>query len=1135
MQKYSGQSGISLRGDADCQYLSASSPGGDGRMAATRTGSELLLIVPTINGYRRVLKSTRCNSAEMEIYWILFLLLALTFGQVVPPPPPPPNPAPAPSPEPDITDFGGLLSQSTTVSCAILDVDKNKTPFKGCNNATLLIFGLIPGTTGGGISYDFKVQGSAVQGPGQDYDSTTPGGFSQQQCLQDPPNVCSVAGVGSDGSSQTVRVTLEISRAVATYPLTWTGINGPFLYVYRNCVSPIRQPQTDDLVDKCGLRFSPDIKENYVKCPPASQPDGDGMYFGYKPDLGPYYTLCAADCAAHIAAVQAVTGEVCFSEKNRFYIDGQYLSGALGTQGEQWVDGDGNPFNPTEIFEDFPIPSAMCPCQLTQTHAQDQTYSPIYACRSGSCAGTCGSALLCDDPTSSGVCTNTNQSHRCLKCQPDKAPLPANLGPACIYPDLDRRLTCVRTVTDRSGRPSNLISSSICPHGGDNVVGPGNIAQTGGIPIVSDFFFERDLLARQCNCDGYWVDRAYWTAPTCVAYRVQNPQIPEYTVTATIENLSTGVTTVLEVGVGLDTTGQQLPRLDATDNFLLTLINDDKPQGNLGSEILGDIVMCDGARITNPANGQDLSCSQLPTAGISPSPTVDGRTNPWSVQPNLGAGKLPLPEYVFPDADARAAANASWWYFVGLQRRGTIGRTCNEWGWAPNGWGDTRGGNTLCGGLQGTCVPGFDTTTNGDVTVTPSYVAQTFAKYIVRNNESVISGDGIVEEPQFMPPGWSPTIPNMWIQDGKLYFDDSTLQTQLVVRVGFAINTELIEQLTTVGGGHLEPFTEDIESTGNRQNCLLQPQLGYGTLWVRIVNDGTTAASYTLRLNCTQGISPLSGNQQDLTFGVNPGDSAGKPVSVVLAITISVFEDPSIAACTVELTPTAYGNIVMDSVVEKCAFSRIFTSIGPLGGGLFANTSIGGLFGNLTGPIETNFCDMFPIWCDIFLSPETSNGFSQTMVMMIALLGILILIAYCASKFGQVMFSESALNLQRAKIYRNYEKSLSPSSFEMRGITEEQRQQIARAELAKQQNMLAAIQRNTNSKIVRENIQAIGGTSSAAKYFGSADTTTQFAGLYAPSTLDGGQGYTGQIPGSGSGFAAETSSAVAELLPTSFL
>jgi len=1019
----------------------------------------------------------------------------------------------------DVGDFGGMIGQSTTVSCAIIDNGQNPTPFKGCSNATLMTFGLIPGAETQGISYDFQVQGSAVQGPGADYDATptdTPGGYSDAECLQQPPNVCSVAGLSSDGDTQQVRVTLNITRAVATYKLDNTGINGPFLYVYRNCVAPIDQPQTDDMVDKCGVRFSQDLKNNYVRCPETSDAT---KYFGYNDTLGPYYTLCAADCAQHIRAVEVRTGRPCADTK--FYVKNQYVSGALGTQGEPWVDGAGNPFDPTALFDDFPVPNTMCPCALTHTVISGQTYSPLYSCKSGSCAGTCGTALQCDDPMSVGVCTNTAQNHRCLKCQPTKAP-PANFGPSCIYPDLDRRLTCVRT-TGGSGIEDTVESSTICPHGGNSVVGPGNIAQAGG-PELRDFLFERDLLARQCNCDGYWVDRMYWTAPICMAYRVRNPQIPEYTVTATIENMATGETTVLEVGQGLDTDGVSLPRLDGTKNFLLTLINDDKPQGNLGSEIHGIVVVCGADKLVS--DGKDVSCDIPADAAIKPSPTLDGRTNPWTSQPNGGAGKVPLPQYVFPNATQRTANGAPWWYFIGAQRVGTIGRGHNEWGWAPNGLGDVQGGNTICGGLQGTGVPGYDTTTNGDVTVTPSYVAQAFAKYVVDNDPAAAADKGIVNEPRFMPAGYNPTVPNMWVQDGKLYFEDPTLVGQLVVRVGFAVNTEVVDQYTSVGGGHLEPFTEDVESSGSRQNCLLQPQYGYGTLWVRIVNDGTRSNSYTLRVNCTPGIAPLGTAQQELTYGVQPGETEGLPVALTVAVTTAVFLDPTNAACTVVLAPTAYGTLVLDTVTERCAFSRIFTTIGPLGSGLLQNVSTGGLFGNLTGPVKSDFCDMFPIICDLFLDEDDATGVAQAIIMMLVLVGLLIVIAYVASKFGQVAFAESALNLERAKVYKQYEEAVPEA-----GVPSDEeaydRDAKMQATFEQRKRMLEELKSNANSQAMRDALSAYD-TGMLARTLGP-DTITQLSAQYAPRNVgDGGGGGSGAATG-------ELASAVSELSPASFL
>jgi hypothetical protein len=358
----------------------------------------------------------------------------------------------------------------------------------------------------------------------------------------------------------------------------------------------------------------------------------------------------------------------------------------------------------------------------------------------------------------------------------------------------------------------------------------------------------------------------------------------------------------------------------------------------------------------------------------------------------------------------------------------------------------------------------------------------------------------------------------MWVQDGKLYFEDPTLAGELVVRVGFAVNTEIVEQFTSVGGGHLEPFTEDVESTGTRQNCLLQPQYGYGTLWVRIVNDGTRSNSFTLRVNCTPGIEPLGTAQQDLTYGVQPGETAGLPVSLTVAVTTAVFLDPTIAACTITLTPTAYGSIVLDSTTEMCAFSRIFTEIGPLGSGLLQNVSTGGLFGNLTGPVESDFCDMFPVLCDFFLDEDDSTGVAQAIVMMLVLVGILILIAWCSSKFGQVLIAESALNLEEAKVYKQFEEAV-PDAEVMSDYELEQRRKRGRYDIEEQKRKLDELKSSANSQAMRNALSSMG-TGKLAQTL-SPDTITQLQAQYAPSNV-----------GSGS---AEVASAVSELSPASFL
>lgn len=974
------------------------------------------------------------------------------------------------------SSFGGLIGVSTVVPCVNIDLDPDKAPTLECNNATVLIFSLTPGTSGGGITYVFENQNEAVQGPGANFNFGR-GAVDENDCLQDSPNVCRAAL-----SDQQIRITLNITKPLGSYPLDWTGINGPFLYVYRNCINPISQPQTDDMTDKCGQRYTSTNIKNYAKCPaPGNEENPDGLYFGYDDD-GPYYTECAADCFKNIEYILRTEGKRC--DDTRHHVVEDYINGEIGTQNQKFLLPDGTEFDPQDVFEDFPVPTLMCPCEMTQTKVGNYFAAPNYSCRSGSCAGSCGSAIPCTDETSTGVCVNTDQLHRCIKCQPDQEP---PRGPACIYPDIDARLYC-----------NNEGFSSFCPNGGDSVVGPGTIGQTDSIPFITDFTPERDFIARQCNCDAYWVDRAYWTSPICAAYRINQPEQPVYTVTATIENLGTGEVSTLAVGQGLAPDGEPLPRSEGNEDVYLALISDDKPAGNLFTEIHGSIVMCDGIRVP-PANGSESvrSCSNVPGAGIKVSPTADGRTNPWTQFPDNGAGKVPLPEYVTFNATERARTNAPWWYYLGPQRIGQISRTCNGWGWAPNGLADTQGANILCGGLQGTCVPGYDQVTGGDTTVTPSFVAHEWAEYITRNAGKADAGDGVSEVPRFMPPGWTQTTPNMWVDRGQLMIEDPTLLDFLNVRVLVAVNAELVEEWTTVGGGHLEPFVEDVESTGERRNCLLQPQFGYGTAWAKIVNDGSQTAVYTLTTNCSTGIEAIS---QDAEYSVPPGQSAGLPVALNLAVTTAVFLDPSAAECTTTLRPVGFPNRVLDTAAIPCTFSVLFTSIGPIGSGLFANTTAGGLIQNLTGPQSTDFCIMFPTWCDLLGFDTGSSTLFQTIIMLLALVGVLIAIAYCTSKCGQLLISESALSLQRAKQYRSFERNFVPQARLLEGTPEEQAAKAQRI-FDQRVSLLEQMQANAVTAEVGAAFSELTPTSLAGMT--SGDTATQLVAKYAPAVLEG--------------------------------
>lgn len=974
--------------------------------------------------------------------------------------------------------FGGLISKSTVVPCVSIDLDGNG-PTLECNNATVLVFGLRPGESGGGVSYTFQNQNQAIQGPGKNFDFAE-GTVDENDCLQDRPNVCQMAAAGTG-----LRITLRISRPLGTFNLDWTGINGPFAYEYKNCISPIQTPQTDDMTDKCGQRSETGDRRNYAPCPGNTRSDlrNNNQYFGLDETRGPYYTQCAADCAKDIDYIRDKFGISCWDQRS--YVKEKYLNGNLGTQGDKFVGPDG-PYDPTSSssgFTDFPVPTLMCPCQMTQTRVGRDLFAPIYNCKSGSCAGTCGTALPCRN-NNSNICANTAQPTRCIKCQPDKSPTEFLDESTCIYNDIDRRLFC-----------NNEGYTPFCPNAGDSVVGPGTIGQSSGVPVIGqDFFFERDFIARQCNCDAYWVDRAYWMAPMCTAYRINQPEIPEYTVTAEIENLATGDITELQVGVGKSTDGEQLPRATGNDDLYLALVNDDKPAGNLFTELHGQIVICDGKQIVPDDNPEIISsCSSIRGSGIRTSPSLDGRANPWDQLPNNGSGKVPLPQYVQPDPAKRDKDNAPWWYYIGPQREGTLGRNCNEWGWAPNGLGDTIGGNILCGNLQGTCVPGFDQVTGGDITVTPSYVAQQWANYVKRQNETASTGAGVTEVPRFVPPGWTPSNPNIWVHDGKVFYEDPTLFNALNVRVLTAVNAELAAAWTTNGGGHLEPFVEDQQSTGDSaQNCLLQPEFGYGTLWVKIVNDAQQTAVYTLVVECTPGIEAIS---QDGEYNVEPGESSGLPVAINLLVTTAVFIDPTDSLCNITLRPVSFPNRVLDTYIANCTFSKIFSEIGPIGSGLFENVTSGGFIGNLSGPVVTDFCQLFPAWCDLFGGGVGASTLLQTFIMILALVGILILISFCASKMGQVFVSESILNLKKAKVYKKYATEVIPEQLAS-GRTKEEIAADANKDLKEKERLLEEASGNAFFDELKSTASDINPKQLAPKI--SKNTAIALSSMYSP-------------------------------------
>lgn len=898
-----------------------------------------------------------------------------------------------------------LVSTSYSESCARIVDDEGNAPLQ-CDNATALILSIQPGEVTQSVTFDFEAAGTPAGG-GSGVDR----------------GVCQTQGPGTCLQGEPFKIRVTVSNITTSYALQGLGLDNPFAYVYGNCWTPMLEggfgPYADQLNDICGPTTSR-VRNDWVQCQdPAAFP----YIFSNDPIDLPLYTECAFACGWQKDEPGIISK--CLNLVDGFVsnLTEEYISSTVPrrlacpvTSYGLGVDGDDD----VCAFPDFPLPRNLCPCarsytvdSATDTKDDATEYASITVCKNGSCQGTCGTALIVSEdtkeqfspcaPDEPGLCINTEQLHRCLKCQPTwqvdedpSNPNNKNQNLACYYLDLNPYLSCQTPDVAPAGSGIGATDfSKICGSGQDVYGGDFELNTVPEIPDIK----KNEKNVRMCNCNANFVERVYWVAPVCQPFLIVNPPRVEFTIVVSFEDLAGNIIpgSIMTVGQGWNLTGDGLlPSSDATDDgFALTrILSVDSTSGRVGTELEGLIVVCN--------NGDDGACDvtstqidseQVPSANLITS-SPDGRDNPWAAPYFLpGEAKVPLPNMVYRrNPDQQGPQKDAWWYYVSGQDIVDYGRGCGQNGWANYGESDQVSANSMCNNAQGTCVPGIDTLFRGDLVSTPCSVAADFIQYW-RNRGRSNAQDGTtscgfenlnqIVPPPHVPFDWDPTFPNYWVDKGRLHHTNDPTLAFTRIRLEIAIAANFVGSTVTQGSGELEYVSED-----GRGDCRVQTATGGGIMQVRVINTGTTTASYTLDGTCTRGLAIIPSDPFRVGVGAVPGTSTG----AIAAVDMQVFTTYSNnveggPGCNLTLHPSLNGDIELDTLFVPCIASFGIPIISPEGD---FNLSFGDQIGNFTADIGSA-CGIFDFVCNPLFNQQ---GFFTPAQITIITYGLLALLTF---------------------------------------------------------------------------------------------------------------------------------------------
>ncbi len=819
---------------------------------------------------------------------------------------------------------GTLLSTSPAQSCATI-YDSSGGSKMQCNQATVMQLELLPDNEGGAIQFLFQNNGQQQAG----------GGPGTPVCDNQNPGTC----VGGEP----FYVNVQVSKLLVSYPLDLVGLEVPFGYAYSSTVTrsaghgkstESSGPYPDDVLDQCGPTVTYNLQD-FTQCNQI-----DEFAANNQPEI---YSECIMMSSVDKSqAWKSNGGDYCSKTLNNLTADYRRENGVIPDREHLTCKEINYESSMDACMPNFPNPVSLCPCAGgydTVTSSQGtMSVVPITVCKSGTCAGTCGSAITVSpggwcggqDPSSccnitdpNSICINTNQQHRCLKCQPMGSQ--KDKKHYCYYLDLHIQFRC--GWTNFFTNPTGLDLTPWC--------GSGDYVSGGWFdPTYNDADSLRYRDARECNCDADFLEIMYPVAPLCNTYVIRNPPRFEYTVTVSFTDLDgnyiPGSTMVTGSGWSSNNTyppSNTLPQSQYTpDGFALTrILSTDSSTGKKTTELNGFIVMCNNGN--NPActvSMTNITKSNLPTSNIQTS-QPDGRTNPWDGGYfTEDEAKVPLPDMVFRYANVNFVdpnnptttsitqkEQAAWWYYVPEINTKNYGRGCGQVGMFPNGDSDPATANTMCNGPIGTCIPGVDTLMTGSVSDPPCNVAADFYHYVKAQGgtystyqqkqagstscpEQVSSKFRI--KPPHVPLDWDPVTPQYWVHAGRLFKENDANVASVSIRTTLSIAADFIGEVITQAPGTIN---------AEPQQCVLYVDSGTGALTVSVNNLGTQSAQYILRANCTEGI--IMANADGLTFSQGPGVGGSSNTQVLL---LSV-------ETTVQLTPTA-DEAAAGDVIPSC-------------------------------------------------------------------------------------------------------------------------------------------------------------------------------------------------------------------------
>ncbi len=702
-----------------------------------------------------------------------------------------------------------IISVSPSTSCATI-YDSNGTSKMNCDEATVIQIALAPQAGGGGFTYLFH----------NDAQKSPSGGAGKPVCDGDNPGTCLM---GEDFIMQ-----IDISPVKASYSLDFIGLDVPFGYAYANCLTRAAGygygesggyndfnkrnnagPYPETVGDYCGPTMIYDLND-YQTCEDSSVFDLDSN--------GEEYSECIFECSVQ-KSKDNDKGIACQDEskRNNLHHDFTHFDAATGEQ----IDPENEHLMCRELPEydlkrdscmhGFPLPTTLCPCGggITGTDAAaaaavgSSFLAPVTACKSGTCAGTCGSAYpldfsnvdggaigddYCNPDDVESMCVNTNQKHRCLKCQPtiykDERTEHAHKDRWCYYFDISNKFRCKwDSEFDTDTEATKINVYDVCGSGDYIMGGYNNPTRT-----QDDVQLHRDT--RSCNCDANFVEKIYPVTPICSTYIIRDPPRYDYTIKVSF-NYTEGENrtvpgSIMSVGGGWADWDLEFPpdismplSNYTSDGFAMTrILSVDSSTGKKGDDLHGYIVVCDNSvnpvcttdTITDTIDQPDtdtntgpvpINYKNLPTAHMDVS-SVNGRDNPWG---EVGVydifeefeAKVPLPHLLYRYKDKEAAGldpslaevkavptgtqkgsaadsqHQTWWYYVPEREMRNYCRGCGCLGYYPGGDSDAATAKTMCQGPQGTCVPGLDTLMRGEVVDPPCNIVSDYYKFLWHN------------------------------------------------------------------------------------------------------------------------------------------------------------------------------------------------------------------------------------------------------------------------------------------------------------------------------------------------------------------------------------------------------------------